>query len=557
MLRAFEPGTGVDRVATVVERVTATGDTVAPGVLRVVDDGTSHGLESVSHVAVTPDGRVWAATPTHLYELGVEGGLRAIDGGPQRIAGLEGGADGRLLVPADGGGWLVTDGKTWPSSARPGSEAYSDAALSADGALWGVTDDPVMYVDRATEDGVSTAFGMEFADPSVAELEDSPSDRSVLALADGSVWVSTGLGAGLVRFDGADPEAGGVGHQPLGAYEVGQRVLDIAGNDDGVVWALLEDSAGQYLGRFDGSTWSLHAWDDVVAGLPVSTAGGRGRSWTFPDEIGAVLSDGAVVVAPIDVYADSGVSALLRYDGDASTVAFDLGLDAAAATPDGRAWAASWSGLHLLDPALWPGVAAATGAPDDHVAPGRLVLDLRPSRRLEQAVAYLQRQTEQTDLALDPEAFLRLARDPSDHWRERYPFLQEAPEGNSLEGFLASGTYEVSADIAAEDLVTQMLEEWDEQMSWYVAEADRRGIDFYDALVIASLVERQARDDSDRARIAGVYWNRLDPEVYGDQTGGLLNADPAVVYATEFDGARGSVGRGLGRASVLGTARRR
>jgi UPF0755 protein len=38
--------------------------------------------------------------------------------------------------------------------------------------------------------------------------------------------------------------------------------------------------------------------------------------------------------------------------------------------------------------------------------------------------------------------------------------------------------------------------------------------------------------DADRARIAGVYWNRLDPEVNGE-TAGLLQADPTVVYAKD------------------------
>ncbi len=507
-LMAFAPGTGIDRVSRVVDSVVATGDTRAPGVMRVVDDGTSHGLENVLHVAVTPDGRSWAATTTHIYELGVEGGLRTIDGGPRTIAGLDAGADGRLLVPADGGGWLPTDGHSWLESAWTGSESFDEAVISADGSLWGVSSDTGELFGRIDALGTMTTSGVENADGSFLDLDDGPAARSLVALPDGSVWVAAGPGSAIRRFDGEDRGTIDEVHEPFATYEAGQRVLDLAASAGRVVWALLEDRAGQYLGRFDGSTWSLHAWDDVVAGLPADAQ----RSWTFPDEIAAVLSDGAVMVVPIDVYADTGSSALLRYDGRASRVASAVTFDDFAATPDGRAWATGGSGLHLLDPAEWPEVTAVTGSLADQVAPGRVVLDLRPSRRLEQVVAYLQRQTEETDLVLDPEAFLQLARDPGDHWRERYPFLREAPEGSSLEGFLASGTYEAPVDTAAEDLVARMLEEWGERMSPYVAEADRRGIDFYDALVIASLVERQAVHDADRARIAGVYWNRLDPE---------------------------------------------
>ena len=526
VLRAFEPGTGVDRVVTEVAGASVTGDTQMPGIIRVIDDGTSHGLENVRHVAVTPDGRSWAATSTHLYEVGAEGGLRAVDGGPRSIEGLVAGADGRLLVPADDDGWLPTDGHSWLES-WSGSESFDEAAITADGSLWGVSSEAGEMFGRIDVLGTMTTSGVEPADGSTADLDDGAAARSLVAVPDGSVWVAAG--SAIRRFDGEDRGTIDGVHEPFGTYEAGQRVLDLAANTEGMVWTLLEDRAGQYLGRYDGSTWSLHAWDDVVAGLPDEAQ----RSWAFPDEIAAVLSDGTVMVAPVDVYADTGSSALLRYDGRAARVAADVTFDDFAATPDGRAWATGWSGLHLLDPAEWPEVTAVTGSPADQVAPGRVVLDLRPSRRLEQVVAYLQRQTEDTDLALDPEAFLQLAREPGDHWRERYPFLREAPEGSSLEGFLASGTYEAPVDTAAEDLVARMLEEWGERMSPYVAEADRRGVDFYDALVIASLVERQAVHDADRARIAGVYWNRLDPDVFGDQTGGLLNADPAVVYATD------------------------
>ncbi|HZW01414.1 MAG TPA: endolytic transglycosylase MltG, partial [Candidatus Deferrimicrobium sp.] len=58
------------------------------------------------------------------------------------------------------------------------------------------------------------------------------------------------------------------------------------------------------------------------------------------------------------------------------------------------------------------------------------------------------------------------------------------------------------------------------------------GIDFYDALTVASLVEREVKVDIDRAKVAGVYWNRLDPKLNG-ATGGLMQADPTVVYATD------------------------
>ena len=190
------------------------------------------------------------------------------------------------------------------------------------------------------------------------------------------------------------------------------------------------------------------------------------------------------------------------------------------------------AGTYTMTPQITPaGIAARLeGSPD---APTPVtVLDMRYGRRIEQVVAYLQQQTEEVGLELDPKEFLDLAQDPPASLRNQYKFLKTSPAGSNLEGFLYGGTYEVPVDITAEELIHQMLAKWADAASPYVAQARKEGIDFYETLTIASLVEREAKQDSDRAKIAGVYWNRLDPKV-NKQTGGLMQADPTVVYATD------------------------
>jgi UPF0755 protein len=159
-------------------------------------------------------------------------------------------------------------------------------------------------------------------------------------------------------------------------------------------------------------------------------------------------------------------------------------------------------------------------------------LALRPGLRIEQIAAYLQDQKEKSDLAIDPKEFLDLARNPSAELLDAYPFLRHIPEGNSVEGFLAGGVYAVPVDINADTFLRLLIEEWEKQSGDLVAQARKKGIDFYEALTIASLVEREVKVDADRAKVAGVYWNRLDPKVNGP-TGGLMQADPTVVYATD------------------------
>jgi UPF0755 protein len=191
-------------------------------------------------------------------------------------------------------------------------------------------------------------------------------------------------------------------------------------------------------------------------------------------------------------------------------------------------------GVYTMTPRITPaGIATRLEGDPDPPTP-QITLDMRTQRRIEQIVAYLQQETEERDLELDPREFLQIAREPANRLRNQYTFLKQAPAGSSLEGFLYPGTYEVDIDITAEELVNQMLQKWDARMSPYVAEARRKNIDFFDALVIASLVEREAKVDSDRRKIAGVYWNRLDDRLARRAgTNGLMQADPTVVYATD------------------------
>lgn len=190
-------------------------------------------------------------------------------------------------------------------------------------------------------------------------------------------------------------------------------------------------------------------------------------------------------------------------------------------------------GTYTMTPQITPaGIATRLEGEPDPPTP-MVTFDMRIQRRLEQTVAYLQQEVEANDqIELDPNEFKRLARNPTNKMRNQYSFLSTLPKGNTLEGYLYPGTYEVPADTTSEELVNLMLQRWDERMSKYIKQAGNKNIDFYDALIIASLVEREAKADKDRKKIAGVYWNRLDPKLSRKAgTAGLMQADPTVVYA--------------------------
>ncbi len=91
-----------------------------------------------------------------------------------------------------------------------------------------------------------------------------------------------------------------------------------------------------------------------------------------------------------------------------------------------------------------------------------------------------------------------------------YAFLQELPPSASLEGFLFPDTYIVHPGTDAQDLVGRMLANFESHIpDDYRASLARRGLTLYQAITIASLIEREAVQDDERPIIASVILNRL------------------------------------------------
>src|SRR5512142_3108826 len=84
------------------------------------------------------------------------------------------------------------------------------------------------------------------------------------------------------------------------------------------------------------------------------------------------------------------------------------------------------------------------------------------------------------------------------------------PAGRSLEGFLFPATYTLPADAPADELITRMLQTFNEQVNDQMkADAQKAGFTLYQAVTLASIVEREAVVPDERPLIAGVYLNRL------------------------------------------------
>jgi UPF0755 protein len=94
-----------------------------------------------------------------------------------------------------------------------------------------------------------------------------------------------------------------------------------------------------------------------------------------------------------------------------------------------------------------------------------------------------------------------------------------------LEGYLFPDTYFMRPDMTAPQIVDLLLDTFERKVGTTLraASADRK-VAIYDIVKLASIVEREARDRSESATIAGVYTNRL-------RIGMKLDADPTIQYA--------------------------
>ncbi|HRQ33561.1 MAG TPA: endolytic transglycosylase MltG [Anaerolineales bacterium] len=130
-------------------------------------------------------------------------------------------------------------------------------------------------------------------------------------------------------------------------------------------------------------------------------------------------------------------------------------------------------------------------------------------------------------LPVTPEEFLAAARSPVNG----YDFLSGA---SSLEGFLFPDSYILSRTTSAGKIVEAFVRNFALHLSLDLVGGFRtQGLTVYQAVILASIVEREAVKDEEKPLIASVYLNRL-------KIGMKLDADPTVQYALGFDFTNGT-----------------
>lgn len=127
-------------------------------------------------------------------------------------------------------------------------------------------------------------------------------------------------------------------------------------------------------------------------------------------------------------------------------------------------------------------------------------------------------------LMISAEEFITAAYAPSSYYFSFLPIEQV----NSLEGLLFPGTYTLLREASLDDLIPMILTEFSQNIDTSLLEGfTRQGLNLYDAVTLASIVEKEAVVDDEKPLIASVFFNRL-------AAGMRLETDPTVQYALGY-----------------------
>ena len=174
-------------------------------------------------------------------------------------------------------------------------------------------------------------------------------------------------------------------------------------------------------------------------------------------------------------------------------------------------------------------IAALVSAP---LPPPTVRITFREGLRIEQMAAKLEAlEADPVDptapLTMNVGQFYDLAEHPTTDFLAQYPWLK-LPPGGSLEGFLFPATYNVPPDTTPSALLGMLVDAFIYHAPPGLVNENPATI--YQTVQVAALVEMEAKVDSDRPLIAGVYTNRLNKKIWPT---GLLNADPTLNYAND------------------------
>ncbi len=117
-----------------------------------------------------------------------------------------------------------------------------------------------------------------------------------------------------------------------------------------------------------------------------------------------------------------------------------------------------------------------------------------------------------------------------DYLGKDYSWIFEGrPQGGSLEGYIYGETYEFYKDNTVEEIIERTLQEMAKviQENDLKAKFEALGYNLYQGITLASIVQKEANNATDQAKVAQIFYNRLQREI-------PLGSDVTVQYAVDL-----------------------
>ncbi|MCJ7623652.1 MAG: endolytic transglycosylase MltG [Anaerolineaceae bacterium] len=153
--------------------------------------------------------------------------------------------------------------------------------------------------------------------------------------------------------------------------------------------------------------------------------------------------------------------------------------------------------------------------------PDRVIFNIFPGWRTEEVALSI----ESSGLEFDPQEFIALAYHPDEI------LIPTGLENiHSLEGFFFPAEYDFKRDIPVELMNQTLTHKFSENVTSDLVDAyQRNGLSLFEAVTLASIIEREAVLVEEQPLIASVFFNRLS-------IGMKLESDPTVQYALGYNG---------------------
>ena len=116
--------------------------------------------------------------------------------------------------------------------------------------------------------------------------------------------------------------------------------------------------------------------------------------------------------------------------------------------------------------------------------------------------------------------------DAAANYSYNYSFIDQSMQGDAkrLEGFLFPDTYEFYQGMQASSAINKFLENFHDRITAEMLEkADERGMTMQEVVTVASMIEKEAANDDERAMIAAAIYNRIE-------AGMPLQIDSTIMY---------------------------